>query len=1022
MKYTIENVAIPQEKRAELNNKILYLIDNKLTEENGITATDIAAAYTGNGGLSGEKFEDYGNYHDYSEAKKEFEQGQFFTPYRITDFVMQCLRPGRFDVVMDLTCGHGAFINSVPQESNFFGCEIDMKAYKVAKFLYPKANIQCMDIRAYNPEIKADIIVGNPPFNLKWQIGNTTYLSQLYYTIKAAENIKPGGIMGLVVPSSFLADDFSDRGMIDEVSKGWNLLCQFDIPTDTFKELGVANFNTKVMFFQRKSEHISDKKFSTEKVVISDVNPESANLVYGKYISKAVESKEKLKNQLFLENLNDEKTREQDQFEYKVKKLMYDIKRNPNLTDKYAKCSAYLYKYQTQKCPDGMDYKEWERKRITPNKVLAYLQKVIKSQNKKEIDKIELVKTNYGLKLKPYSRKMKVLLNKRVNEIKDVNIYEMVSGNRCYPFQDKKYERFIDKKVAEFEHDNIAFDDMAEDTEIQRYLDDFSITDYNIGETYKLTEIQKQDINKLLQKKYVFLQWEQGSGKTFAGIAQMMYRFKYGNIRNAFVVSTAIAINNNWEQCLEAYHYNYIRINSYSDIRKIQEGQIVLITLDMLSALQKHIKKYIKMQSQKAMLVLDESDSISSQNSKRTKAVLNCFRRVKYKVCMTGTMTRNNICESFPQLELLYNNSVNMLCECGTIYVTDRDKNSETKGMTIPIGNEQYGSPFPAYKKGYSLFSKCFLPDKITVFGATQKTQDIYNSDVLKEILDKTVITRSFEEVTGKSIYEIKNVLCNFTAEEDALYEIAIKEFYKMQYLFRTTGNSRKDAMLRIINQLMLLLKICACPHKFKEYDSEKVSSKYKKVLEMIGKWSDERIVIGVRHIENAHSYVEAIKQLYPDRPLFVITGNATSLKKRISICNELRETKNGILVCTQQSLSCSMNIDFVNKCIIPEMHWNNASMSQFYFRFIRFTSKDWKKIYFVTYQNSIESNLLKMILCKEKLNLFMKNEEIGYDELYDKFGINEGMLKQLMVKEKDRDGNVKITWGNQNVVPSHQI
>ena len=194
-------------------------------------------------------------------------------------------------------------------------------------------------------------------------------------------------------------------------------------------------------------------------------------------------------------------------------------------------------------------------------------------------------------------------------------------------------------------------------------------------------------------------------------------------------------------------------------------------------------------------------------------------------------MTRNNICESFSQLELLYNNSINMLCKCGTIYTVDKDKDSITKGEIVETWNEQYNKPFPAYKKGFTLFSSCFLPDKITVFGVAQKTQDIYNSDVLKELLDKTVITRKFEEVTGKMIYEIKNVTCSFTAEEESLYRVAIEEFYKMQYLFKTTGNSRKDAMLKILNQLILLLRICACPHNFKEYTSEELSSKYKKSI-----------------------------------------------------------------------------------------------------------------------------------------------------------------------------------------------
>lgn len=56
----------------------------------------------------------------------------------------------------------------------------------------------------------------------------------------------------------------------------------------------------------------------------------------------------------------------------------------------------------------------------------------------------------------------------------------------------------------------------------------------------------------------------------------------------------------------------------------------------MMCKYHKQIKKYIKMQSQKVMLILDESDNISRVNSKRTKSVLNAFRRVKYKLIMPG--------------------------------------------------------------------------------------------------------------------------------------------------------------------------------------------------------------------------------------------------------------------------------------------------------------------------------------------------------------------------------------------------
>ena len=170
-----------------------------------------------------------------------------------------------------------------------------------------------------------------------------------------------------------------------------------------------------------------------------------------------------------------------------------------------------------------------------------------------------------------------------------------------------------------------------------------------------------------------------------------------------------------------------------------------------------------------------------------------------------------------------------------------------------------------------------------------------------------------------------------------------------------------------------------------------------------------------MRHISVVNAYAKEIRKAFPGRPIFVITGNETTLKQRKKIVKELKETTNGILISTQQSLSASMNIDFVNKCIIPELHWNNSSMSQYYFRFIRYTSTEFKQVYFVTYENSIESNLLKMILVKDKLNLFMKDQDLTDDELYERFGVDSNMLQNLMYKEKTEEGYV-IRWGNQKV------
>jgi hypothetical protein len=129
-----------------------------------------------------------------------------------------------------------------------------------------------------------------------------------------------------------------------------------------------------------------------------------------------------------------------------------------------------------------------------------------------------------------------------------------------------------------------------------------------------------------------------------------------------------------------------------------------------------------------------------------------------------------------------------------------------------------------------------------------------------------------------------------------------------------------------------------------------------------------------------------------------------------------MEQTDNGILLSTQQALSCAVNFDCIDTCLIPELFWNNAAMSQYYFRFIRYTSTRFKNVYFITNSYTIESNLLKMVMVKEKLNLYMKSQHMDDSEVEEKFGISVDLLSMLSRKEYDKDGHVVVRWGEQNV------
>lgn len=1018
MKYRFQGDSIPQNQRQALNEKVIYLIDSGTAEAEGISKEDVFNAYTGDGGLHGLKQQDFDNYHEYSEAKKECENGQFFTPADLCQFITSCLRLSADDVVADLTCGMGNFFNFVPTESNVYGCELDIKAFKVAHYLYPSANLENKDIRVYDPPIRFDYVVGNPPFNLRWWIKDKTeILSQLYYCLKAGEVLKPLGILALVVPASFLADHFTDGGMIRELETHFSFLGQVRLPDTAFTSMGVGQFPTKVQFWQKRSD-AKDWEAAPYRCKIDFELPQgfsvekAAEQVFEQCLKAASASLQQNKSHILLE-LSQHRSQTVG-FEYQVKKMLYQIKAHPLLKPRYTKCCEYLHRFYTQRQPEGMKYQEWCRVRITEAKVLSYLRQTLQKQHiKPQRDVIALVKQDYQFIYKGYSQKAR---RQMTNEMKiPVPVYEAVLQND--PERFPGYQKLLRKKRREYETQSEKFAQMQDDPNIARWLEDFWLWDEENEEEIRLNELQRHDINQVIQKRYSLLQWEQGSGKTLAGIAVGLYRMLYQKLYCTWVVSSAISIRNNWDIVLPNYNLPYVAIERLADLERIRPGDFVLITLNKLGQYRKQIKRWLRIHGQKVQLVFDESDEITNPSSVRTKAALDCFRRCRAKLLDTGTTTRNNISEFAPQLELLYNNSINMISWCQELYSYDKgSRRVDDEDCLKAESNPYYGQPIPAYKPGYSLFSDSHLPEKITVFGVGQRTQDIFNADELNDLLDKTVITRTLKEVTGKEIRRIHQVLTHFSPAEKAVYQQAIDEFHRMRdNYFSSTGNSRKDSMMRLIQQITLLLRISAAPNTLKEYAGD-TPMKIRQVVEMAKGWGDEVVAIGVRHKVVLSAYEQAIREAMPGRPLFVVTGTTTTLAKRRALRKTLKESKNGILLCTQQSLPSSVNFEFVNKIVIPELHYNNARMSQFYMRFVRYTSKEWKDIYFVTYAGSIESNQLQMVMAKEKINLFMKGRDTDLDEIYERFGVDYDLLSLLMYREVDDKGHFKIRWGEQKV------
>ncbi len=116
---------------------------------------------------------------------------------------------------------------------------------------------------------------------------------------------------------------------------------------------------------------------------------------------------------------------------------------------------------------------------------------------------------------------------------------------------------------------------------------------------------------------------------------------------------------------------------------------------------------------------------------------------------------------------------------------------------------------------------------------------------MLDDILAKTVITRTFAEVTGKELRRIHQMPIPFAPDEREAYQLVLQKFYEVQRrYFLSTGNSRKDAMMRLIQQITLLLRVSAAPDTLEEYIGD-TPLKEVAIVELIHKWPNEVVAVG---------------------------------------------------------------------------------------------------------------------------------------------------------------------------------
>jgi len=251
--------------------KLLYEL-----EASGLPATieqqDILAKYIGWGGLASAFDPLNGNWcEEYRELKEllspsdyklanESVLSAFYTSKTVIDGIYEGLRHLGFSggTVLEPALGTGNFIGLMPEDFNarFYGAEVDNITGKIARHLYPNANIQITGFEKTNfPDGFFDAVITNVPFG-SFKVYDPAYekydlFIHDYFILKCLDKLRPGGIAAIVTSKGTL--DKSNDYVRKLFAERAELAGAIRLPNIAFKEAG-TEVTSDILFLLKRSD------------------------------------------------------------------------------------------------------------------------------------------------------------------------------------------------------------------------------------------------------------------------------------------------------------------------------------------------------------------------------------------------------------------------------------------------------------------------------------------------------------------------------------------------------------------------------------------------------------------------------------------------------------------------------------------------------------------------------------------------------------------------------------------------
>ena len=163
--------------------------------------------------------------------------------------------------ILEPSMGVGNFFGMLPESmesSRLYGVELDSITGRIAKQLYPKADITVAGFETTDRKDFFDLAVGNVPFG-QYQVSDRAFDKlgfsiHNYFFAKALEQVRPGGVVAFV--TSRYTMDAKDSAARKYIAQRADLLGAIRLPNNAFKANAGTDVVSDIIFLQKRDRPI----------------------------------------------------------------------------------------------------------------------------------------------------------------------------------------------------------------------------------------------------------------------------------------------------------------------------------------------------------------------------------------------------------------------------------------------------------------------------------------------------------------------------------------------------------------------------------------------------------------------------------------------------------------------------------------------------------------------------------------------------------------------------------------------